>query len=117
MRRAPKEEDEEDEGALKEDESRPRRTLGTKEVPKTPQNPTAAPTILHSQAEFLGPRARYVTISVSLRGGASGLARPSPANRDGHMADRAAPKTPPATAKDWTASGGFRGGPWANLGS
>ena len=69
MRRSPKEEDEEDEGALKEDESRPRRTLGTKECPKAPQNMSAAPTILHSQAEFLGPRARYVTISVSLRGG------------------------------------------------
>ena len=36
MRRAPKEDDEEDDGALKEDESRPRRTLGTEEFPKTP---------------------------------------------------------------------------------
>ena len=99
MRRGPKEEDEEDEGALREDESRPRRTLGTKEFPNTPQNTSAAPTILHSQAEFLGPRARYVTISVSLRGRASGLSRPSPANRGSHMADRAAPKTPPVSAK------------------
>ena len=42
MRRSPKEEDEEDEGALKEDESRPRRTLGTKECPKAPQNMSEA---------------------------------------------------------------------------
>ena len=108
---------EDDEEALKEDEGRPRGTLGTEVCQRTPRNPPSAPTILHSQAEFLGPRALRPHISPRLRGEASGLARPSPADRDAWMADRAAPKTPPATAKDWTASGKFRGGPWADLGS
>ena len=83
---------EDDEEALKEDEGLPRGTLGTEVCPSPPRNPPSAPTILQSQAEFWGPRARYVTISASLRGGASGLVRPSPANRGGHVADRAAPK-------------------------
>ena len=49
-------------------------------------------TILQPQPEFLGPRALHLTISANLRGVASGLSRPSPANRDSQMADRAAPK-------------------------
>ena len=60
---------EDDEQALKEDEGLPRGTLGTEVCPRTPSN-------LHSQAEFLGPRALHPHTSPSLRGVASGLSRP-----------------------------------------
>ena len=110
---------EDDEEALKEDEGRPRGTLGTEVCPRTPsKSACSAHYFALTGGVFGAARPLCDYLGQPPRGVASGpLLRPSPANRDSHMADRAAPKTPPATAKHWTASGGFRGGPWANLGS
>ena len=100
---------EDDEEALTEDEGQPRGTLGTEFAQGPPRNLLSAPTILHSQAEFLGPRARYVTISVSLRGGWPPAPFCAPLRLTETVTWRTAlpQKTPPATAKHWTASGGF----------
>ena len=64
---------EDDKGALKEDESRPRRTLGTKECPKTPQNPPeAVQCFAVAGGVFRGRAVRHVTVSVSRRGARKG---------------------------------------------
>ena len=87
MRRSPKEEDEEDEGALKEDESRPRRTLGTKECPKAPQNMSkAVQCFAVAGGVFWGRAVRHVTVSVSRRGAQRAGGPPSEADRDSHIA-------------------------------
>ena len=64
---------EDDEEALKEDEGRPRGTLGTEVCPRTPSKFTgSSPVFCGCRRSFEGRAVRHVTVSVSRRGGAKG---------------------------------------------
>ena len=79
---------EDDEEALKEDEGRPRGTLGTEVCPRTPSKFTgSSPVFCGCRRSFGGRAVRHVTVSVSRRGRERGPeATPSEADRDGHIA-------------------------------
>ena len=78
---------EDDEEALKEDEGRPRGTLGTEVCPRTPSKSAgSSPVFCGCRWSFWGRAVRHVTVSVSRRGARKAGGPPSEADRDGHIA-------------------------------
>ena len=79
---------EDDEEVSKEDEGRPKGTLGTEVCPRTPSKSAgSSPVFCGCRWSFRGRAVRLVTVSVSRRGRERGPeATPSVADRDGHIA-------------------------------